>query len=118
MKNLSAIVATSALLSVAPVGLAQADAPALVTNWLPIRMPQTDCMDRASAALRATGMTTKFQVVRESTGGEKGDYTGLVRRAERVKVMIIAVAGPNGQECDSLGKSLLDEFKKAKPGRR
>jgi hypothetical protein len=74
-------------------------------------------MDRASAAHRATGMTTKLQVVRETTRGEKGDYTGLVRCAEAPKVMFIAVAGPNNQECDSLHKSLLDEFKKAKPSR-
>jgi hypothetical protein len=118
MKNLSAIVATSALLCVVPVVLAQADAPDFITSWLQFRFSQAECMDRASAALRATGMTTKLAVVRETTRGEKGDYIGLVRCVEKVKVAFLAVAGPDGKECDKLRISLEDEFKKAKPSRR
>ena len=119
MKNLSTIVAASALLCVTPAMLAQADAPALYTSWWTTnRISQAECLDKASAALRATGMTTKLEVVRESTRGEKGDYIGLVRCAEKAKVAFFAVAGPDAQECSKLGKSLEDEFKKAKPGRK
>jgi hypothetical protein len=118
MKNPSTIVATSALLCVAPVVLAQADAPDVVTAWQALRMSQAECMDGASAAFRAAGMTTKLEVVQESTRGEKGDYIGLLRCLERPKVVFVTVAGPNRQECEKLGKSLLDEFKKAKPSRR
>jgi hypothetical protein len=118
MKNLSTIVATSALLCVVPVVLAQADAPALNTSWLQFRMSQAECMDRASAALRATGTDTHLEVVRESTRGERGDYIGLVQCAEKAKVAFFAVAGPEDKECSELGKSLEDEFKKAKPSRR
>jgi hypothetical protein len=118
MNNLSAVVATSAVLCVASMVSSQAAAPGLYTSWIQFRFSQAECMDRASAALRAMGMTTKFEVVRSSTFGEKDDYTGTVRCAEAPKVMIFAVAGPDAQECGKLGKSLDDEFRKAKPARR
>jgi hypothetical protein len=118
MNNLSAVVATSAFLCVAPALSTQAAAPALYTSWVEFRFSQAECMERASAALRATGMTTKFEVVGTSSFGEKGDYTGLVRCAETPKVAIFAVAGPNAQDCNNLGKALEDEFKKAQPSRR
>jgi len=119
MKNLSTMAATSALLCVIPVVLAQAAAPALNTSWWTTnKISQGECMDKASAALRAVGMTTKLEVVRESTRGEKGDYIGLVRCAEKAKVAFFAVAGPDAQECSKLGQSLEEEFKKAKAGRK
>jgi hypothetical protein len=89
------VVLTSISLTIA--GSAVAAAPAINTLYLSYTFSHAQCMNLASTAMRAAGLTRGFEVVGETTFGEVGDYTDAVRCVDEKKIAIVTVAGPNSQ---------------------
>jgi len=90
-------------------------APSLYTGLHEFQFSQTKCMRRAAIAVKAAGLTTRFEVVGSSTFGEQGDYTGLIRCIEEKKVVIFSVAGPQGSQSVEIGNALDSEFRRLGP---
>jgi len=78
-------------------------------------LPLRECLSKAQAAMRGTGLTYKFKVDGNTVSGEfdeKSDYMGYIKCKMEEKAVIYIVAGLAAERTNSIMKSMREGFNK------
>jgi len=87
------------------------EAPALWSAWQTTRLTLNDCLRNAENAIRSTGFTEKFNVLKFSIVGAQDEYSASVRCIPSRDMVLYIVAGRDSEQAEDYLQDLQTNFR-------